>query len=220
VPKPKHAPPRQRHKPPRHQAAYKQYPRAIAIFTMTSNIARAVVWVFVTGSHQVVSLSTVFAIVWSPTCQGRPAGSGLATAARREPGLPGPPRRPAPTCALRYPWPACLPPPCPDWPTQLAQLAPCGAGPKQRGQGRAGRWPVATWPGTETRKSQVAACHTAPALPLPRCPLRREPPAPPASHPHPRSKRSRRLAAPKPVVVTSSDRRGFGGNGLLILATS
>ena len=66
-----------------------------------------------------------------------PAGSGLATAARREPGLPGPPHRPAPPYTLRYP---CLPPPCPGWP---AQLAPCGADRKQRGQGRAGRWPVA-----------------------------------------------------------------------------
>ena len=62
-----------------------------------------------------------------------PAGSGLATAARREPGLPGPPHRPAPPYTLRYP---CLPPPCPGWP---AQLAPCGADRKQRGQGTAGR---------------------------------------------------------------------------------
>jgi hypothetical protein len=52
--------------------------------------------------------------------------------------------RPAP-CATR-PWPACRPPPGPGGPTQLA---PCGAGRKQRGQGGAGRWPVATWPGAD-----------------------------------------------------------------------
>jgi hypothetical protein len=100
-----------------------------------------------------------------------PAGSGLATAARREPGLPGPPRQPAPPCAtpgLPAP-PPPPPPPCPEWP---AQLVPCGAGAgrKQRTQGRAGRWPVAAWPGAEL------SC--APVMPPLRClaqPERAEP---------------------------------------------
>jgi hypothetical protein len=67
-----------------------------------------------------------------------PAGSGLATATHQEPGLPGPPRRPAPPCALRHPWPAsplswlaC--PASPLW------SRPQAAGPTKGGQG-AGRW--------------------------------------------------------------------------------
>jgi hypothetical protein len=158
-----------------------------------------------------VSLPAVFVVAGSPACQGRPAGSGLATAARQEPGLPRPPPETRTSLRPAPPWPACLPPALAGWPAQLAR---CGAGRKQRGQGRAGRWPVATWPGTELR--QVAACNTAPALP--RASLSQSE----RSHflasltpPEKRaagaagisSERSRRLTRPQ---ASSSDRRGSG----------
>jgi hypothetical protein len=128
--------------------------------------------------------------------------------------------RPAP-CATPG-LPACLPP-CPGWP---AQLAPCIAGHKQRGQGRAGCWPVATWPGTKVRESRPVTTPLRCLAPRsarasgtafwPRSPPlgpEKRAPAPPASHPS----GATAWPAPKSVVV-------IGGapeeNGLLILATS
>jgi hypothetical protein len=78
-----------------------------------------------------------------PPLAGVPSVIGLATAARREPGLPGPGplRRPAPPCALRHPWPACLTHTShrPGWPAQLAPVKQAASSGAKGGQG-AGRW--------------------------------------------------------------------------------
>jgi hypothetical protein len=137
-----------------------------------------------------------------------PAGIGLATAARREPGLPGPPRRPVPPCALRRPWPA-PPPPCPGWP---AQLAPCGAGRNSR-QRAAGPREGRALAGGYMAKSR-------PIMPPLRClaqPERAEPlsglarPSPEkraAGAAGVSSERSHCLARPR---ASSGDRRASGG---------
>jgi hypothetical protein len=140
-----------------------------------------------------------------------PAGSGLATAARREPSLPGPPRRPAPPSAT----PGLPASPCPalaGLPTQppVEQAASSGA---KGGQG-AGRWlhgqALSYAPVMPPLRCLAQPERAGPLSGLARPPLRREPPA---SHPS----GAAAWPAPEPVVVIG---RASEENGPLIKATS